>query len=113
MDGSGEPAERKGLFESIWFRAALALAAVEGILIGVGVVPRWTAVGIAALLIVVYFVWGRTVKNPTVRQAIWALALSQGIVLLVPIILWAIGAAVIVALAVVAAVVVVALLVDR
>lgn len=89
------------------------LAAVEGILIGVGVVPRWAAVGVAALLIFVYFAWGRTAQSPSVRQAIWAVALSQGIVLLVPLVLWAIGAAIIVALAVVAALVVVALIVDR
>lgn len=89
------------------------VAAIEAVLVAVGVIPRWASVVVAGLLITVYFVWGRTVSNPSVRQGIWAVALSQGIVLFVPIGLWAIGAAVIVLLAVVAALVVIALVVDR
>ncbi len=113
VEGTGETSPRKGLFESVWFRGALVVAAIEAVLVAVGVIPRWASVVVAGLLITVYFVWGRTVSNPSVRQGIWAVALSQGIVLFVPIVLWAIGAAVIVLLAVVAALVVIALVVDR
>jgi hypothetical protein len=113
VDEGREAGARKGLFESVWLRGALVVAAVEAILVAVGVIPRIVAVVIAGLVIALYFLWGRSVERAVVRQTVWAVALSQAVVLFVPIVLWAIGAALIVLLAVVAALVVVALLVDR
>jgi hypothetical protein len=107
-----KPSPRK-LFESVWVRVALVVAVVEGILVAVDVIPRWVAVVIAAVVIVAYFLRGRSVTQPSVRQGLWAAAMSQAIVLFVPIIGWIVGAAVIVVLAVVAALVVVALVLDR
>jgi hypothetical protein len=107
-----KPSPRK-LFESVWVRVALIVAVLEGVLIIVDVIPRWVAVVIAAVVIAGYFLWGRSVSQPSVRQGMWAVAMSQAIVLFVPIIGWIVGAAVIVVLAVVAALVVVALIIDR
>jgi len=113
VDDGREVAPRKGLFESVWLRGALVVAVVEAVLVAVGVIPRIVAVVVAGLVIVAYFLWGRSVGRPAVRQTVWAVALSQAVVLFVPIVLWAIGATLIVLLAIVAALVVVALLVDR
>jgi hypothetical protein len=113
MDDPAESAPRPGLLGSVWFRGGLGIAAAEAILIAVGTIPRWPAIGVAVALLLLYFIWGRTVRHATARQAIWAVAVSQALVLLVPIALWAIGAAVIVALAAIAAVLVVVLIVDR
>ena len=113
MDRPAEPAPRPGLFQSLWFRVGVAVAVIEAILVAVGVIPRWPAIAIAIFVLVLYFLWGRNVGRPVIRQTGWALALSQALVLLVPIALWAIGAAVVVVLAVVAALLVAALIVDR
>lgn len=107
-----KPSPRK-LFASVWVRVALVVAVVEGILVGVDVIPRWVAVVVAAVVIAGYFLRGRAVTQPSVRQALWAAAMSQAIVLFVPIIGWIVGAAVIVVLAIVAALVLVALVIDR
>jgi hypothetical protein len=109
---SEKPSPRK-LFESVWVRIALAVAVVEGLLVAFGVIPRWVAVVIAAIVIVAYFMRGRSVTRPSMRQAAWAAAMSQAIVLFVPIIGWIVGAALVVVLAVVAALVVIALVIDR
>jgi hypothetical protein len=104
---------KRGLIGSVWTRAALALAVIEGILIIVGVIPRWTAVLVAGVVLAVYFLGGRNATSPTGRQAIWAVALSQAVVLFVPLVLWILGAVVIVAVAAVAAIVLIALVLDR
>jgi hypothetical protein len=104
---------RRRLIESVWVRAALAVAVAEGALVVAGVVPRWTAVLVAGVILAGYFVRGRHVTSPQLRQGLWAVALSQAVVLFVPIVLWIIGAVVIVALAAVAAVLLVLLIMDR
>jgi hypothetical protein len=115
-DASGSPdgVERHpSLLRSTWTRAALVIAAVEAILIVVGVLPRWIALGIALGLVVVYFVYGRGLGNPSVRQGMWAVALSQGLVLLVPLALWIFNAVLVALLAIAAVVVLALIVVDR
>lgn len=107
-----KPSARK-LFGSIWVRVALVVAVVEGLLVAFDVIPRWVAVVIAALVIVGYFFRGRSVTQPSLRQGLWAAAMSQAIVLFVPIVAWLLSAAVIVVLAIVAVLVVIALIIDR
>jgi len=97
----------------MWVRAALVIAVVEGLLVAFDVIPRWVAVVIAVVVIATYFLWGRGVKQASVRQGVWAAAMSQAIVLFVPIIAWLLSAAVIVILAVVAVLVVIVLIIDR
>jgi hypothetical protein len=108
-----EKPPRGRLLESIWFRGALAIAFVEGILVAFDVIPRWIAVAVAVAVLAAYFLRGRGIKDASVRQGVWALALSQAVVLLVPLISWILSAAVIVVLAVVAVLLVIALIIDR
>jgi hypothetical protein len=107
------PRPRTRLLQSVWARAALIVAAAEAVLIVVGVIPRWTALVAAAAVLLLYFLYGRKVSPPTLRQGLWAIAISQALVLFVPIALWVLGALVIVGLAVVAALVLAALVLDR
>jgi hypothetical protein len=109
---NGKPTPQK-LIHSVWVQAAIAIAVVEAILIVAGVIPRWVSVVIAAAVIAAYFLKGRAVQNPTVRQGAWAAALSQTAVLFVPIIGWILSAALIAILAVIAAILLVVLIVDR
>ena len=115
INGGSQPEKPSAgkLFASVWVRGALVVAVLEAVLIAVGVIPRWAAVVIAGIVIAAYFLRGRTLKNPSARQGAWAAALSQAIVLFVPIIWWIIGAAAIVILAVVAAIILIVLIVDR
>lgn len=103
----------RALVRSPWARAALAIAVVEAVLVVIGVIPRWVAVVAAVVLLAAYAVRGRKAASPSLRQGMWALALSQALVLLVPLVLWLLGALVVIVLAALAAVVVVALLLDR
>jgi hypothetical protein len=105
--------ERKKLLESVWFRGAMLVAFVEGILVVFDVIPRWVAIGIAVAVIAGYFLRGRQVQDPAGRQALWAITLSQAVVLLVPILSWVVSAAAIVIVAIIGVLVVVALIVDR
>jgi hypothetical protein len=89
------------------------IAAVEAVLVVAGVLPRWVAVGIAVVVLVAYFGYGRRVRNPSARQGIWAVAVSQGLVLLVPLALWILSAAVVLVLALAAAIVLAVLVLDR
>lgn len=107
------PRPRRPLIQSVWARGAFAIAIAEGVLVVVGVIPRWTAVLVAGLVLAGYFLRGRTASSPSVRQGLWAVALSQAVVLFVPLVLWIIGALVVVALAALAAVVLVVLIMDR
>lgn len=108
-----EEPKRGRLLQSIWFRGAMLVAFVEGILVVFDVIPRWVAIGIAVAAIGAYFLRGRQVKDPSVRQALWAITLSQAVVLLVPILGWVLSAAAIVIVAIIGVLVVVALIVDR
>ena len=105
--------EKPPLLRSPWTRVALAAAAVEAGLVVTGVVPRWAAVGIAVVLLVAYFAHGRRVAHASARQGMWAVAVSQGLVLLVPLALWMIGAAVVLVVALAAAIVLALLVLDR
>jgi uncharacterized membrane protein YphA (DoxX/SURF4 family) len=108
----GKPAKRP-LVESVWARAAIVIAVAEAVLVVVGVIPRWTAVVVAALVLAAYFYRGRKVSNPSTRQGFWAVAVSQALVLFVPLALWILGAVVIVIVAAAAVILLVVLLADR
>jgi hypothetical protein len=107
------PERRRSFLGSTWTRAALVIAATEAVLVVTGVLSRWAAVAIAIVLLIGYFAYGRRVQNPSTRRAAWAVALSQGLVLFVPLALWIIGATLLLLLAVAAVLVLVFLVVDR
>lgn len=108
------PAASRGrLIRPSWARAGLLGAAVEAVLIVVGLIPRFVAVGVAAAILVAYFARGRQLAPGTRRDAVWAVSLSQALVLFVPILLWVLSVIAVLALAAVALVIVVVLLLDR
>ena len=82
-------------------KVALAIAAVEGILVLAGAIPWWLVVLTAIGAVAGYFAWGRNHESADVRVVTWTAAVSQLAVVLVP--------ALAAALFVVAALVVVAL----
>jgi hypothetical protein len=95
------------------YKVALAIAALEGILVLAGAIPWWLVVALAAAAVGGYLAWGREHSSPDVRVVTWTAAVSQLLVVLVPVLaaaLFVIAALVIVLLA---ALVLVALLLDR
>jgi len=93
-------------------RAALAIAAVEGILVLAGAIPWWLVVVVALAAVAGYAAWGRDHESPDVRAISWTAAVSQLLVVLVPLLA---GALVLLAAVVVvlAALALLALLLDR
>ena len=86
----------------------LGIAAVEGLLVLVGVVPWWAVVVLAAAAVAIHVGFGRDHPRPGVRGVTWLAAVSQLLVVLVPIAVVVAGAlavGVVVLLAVVALVV--------
>lgn len=67
------------------FRLAIWIALVEGLLVLVHVIPRWPALGLAIAIVLAYFWAGRSSRQAAIREAGWILAVSQSLVLLVPV----------------------------
>jgi hypothetical protein len=74
------------------FRLTLWIAAIEGLLYLVGVLNWWIVVGLAAIAVLVWMYAGRTSRSDMVRQATWVFAVSQMLVLCVPIAFWVLKA---------------------
>jgi len=92
---------------------AIAIALVEAVLLLAGLVPWWVAVATAAAAVAAYVWVGRSHASPTVRAVTWVAAVSQLIVVLVPVGIVLAGVLVLVVLAAAAAVALVVLLLDR
>jgi len=95
------------------YKVALAIAALEGILVLVGAIPWWVVVLLALVSLAGYVAWGREHESADVRVVTWTAAVSQLVVVLVPVVagLVVVLAAVVVVL--LAAVALAALLLDR
>jgi len=72
-------------------QVAFAIAAVEGILVLVGAIPWWVVVALAIAAVAGYVWLGRDHRNPTVRATTWVAAVSQLVVVLVPVAVVLIG----------------------
>lgn len=95
------------------YRIAFAIAALEGILVLAGAIPWWLVVLLALAAVAGYVGWGREHASPDVRTVSWTAAVSQLVVVLVPVLAGAlvvVAAFVVVVLALVA---LAALLLDR
>lgn len=95
------------------YKVALAIAALEGILVLAGAIPWWVVVLLALVSLAGYAAWGREHESPDVRVVTWTAAVSQLVVVLVPVVS---GLVVVLAAAVVvllAALALAALLIDR
>lgn len=66
-------------------RIALAVAAVEGILVLAGAIPWWLVVALAVAAVAGYVAWGRDHPSADVRVVTWTAAVSQLLVVLVPV----------------------------
>ena len=95
------------------FRFALAIAAVEAILVIGGVMPWWLVVLFALGAVAAYAGWGREHESSDVRVLTWTAAVSQLLVVLVPVLAGALVVLAAVAVVLLAAVVLAAILLDR
>jgi hypothetical protein len=91
----------------------LWIVLIEGLLVLFGVLPWWSVLLLAAAAFAVYVFYGRESRNPAVRQASWIAAVSQLVVVLVPVLAVVLTTLAIVALVLVAVGVLVLLFLDR
>ena len=103
---------------SRWLRArrlkiALGIAAVEGLLVVLHAIPKFAALAIAAVVILVYFAFGREVRSDAARQVSWIAAASQALMVLVPVLVILIGGLAFLAVGALAVFALIVLLGDR
>jgi hypothetical protein len=101
-----------------WLRArrlkiALWIAVAEALLIVIHVIPKWPALIIAALLVGLYVLAGRSVRNDTARQGAWIVGASQALVVLFPILVAIVGTFTLIAIGALAVVGLIVLFSDR
>ena len=92
---------------------AVGIAAVEAVLVIAGILPWWLVVATAAGSVALYLWVGRDHVSPGVRAATWLAAVSQLIVVLVPVGLVVVGFLAILVVAILAAVALAVLVLDR
>lgn len=92
---------------------ALIVALVEGALVLVGAIHWWVVALLAIGAVALYVTRGRAAKREEVRAGSWILAVSQVLVVLVPVLALILTAFAILALVLVAIVALVVLLRDR
>jgi hypothetical protein len=92
---------------------ALVVAVVEGFLVLLGVLPWWGVLLLAALALALYVGVGRESSSGDLRDTTWILAVSQLVVVLVPVLAVLVSALAVAALLLLAAVALVAVLRDR
>lgn len=92
---------------------ALVIALLEAILVVAGVLPWWVVAATAAIAVAAYVWFGRGHSSPVVRGITWVVAVSQLVVVLVPVGLVVAGVLAIVILVVIAVVALAVLLLDR
>jgi hypothetical protein len=94
-------------------KVALWLAVAEGLLVVFDVIPALVALGVAAIVLFVYFTWAREQRSATLREAFWILAVWQALVALVPLLVVVVGTLALIAVGVIGAIALVALFADR
>jgi len=94
-------------------RIALAIAVVEGILVLGDVVPWWVVLALGTAALATYVGVGRASTREDVRNITWIAAVSQLVVVLVPVAAVVVGALAVVVVVGLAIVALVALLADR
>ena len=94
-------------------RLVLLIALVEGILVLTDAIPWWTVLVLAAGGFVAYALVGRAHQNTLVREGSWIVAVSQIIVVLVPVLALVLTAVAVIALVLLALAALAVLLLDR
>jgi hypothetical protein len=92
---------------------ALAVAALEGLLLLAGVLPWWSVLVLAAAGLAAYLAVGRDSSRPDVRDVTWIAAVSQLSVVLLPLLAAVVSVLVVAVVVLLAAAALVALLLDR
>ncbi len=92
---------------------ALGIAAVEAVLVLVGIVPWWAVIAAAAVSLAAYAGAGRRQPSPGLRTATWLAAVSQLVVVLVPVAIALVGLLALAVLVVFAGVALTVILHDR
>ena len=95
------------------YRIALAIAAAEGLLVLLGAIPWWIVVLLALASVAAYAGWGREHESADVRVLTWTAAVSQLLVVLVPVLAGALVILAAVAVVALAAVALAAILLAR
>jgi hypothetical protein len=83
-------------------RIAVWIAVVEGILLLVQAIPRLLTLGIAIVIVLGYFWLGHRIRSTTVRDIGWIAAVSQALVMLVPILAIVVGTLALIGVAILA-----------
>ena len=92
------PQERKWLDKRT--KIALAIAAFEGLLLLLGNISKWVVL-VIAIPCIGYYLWrGREMKPGWGRDALWVLAVSQGLIILAAIVSFFIGTLILILLGV-------------
>ena len=94
-------------------RAAFWIALVEGILLLFGVINRWAALLVAALILVGYFAIASRARHPLARDLAWIAAVSQALVALIPVLLIVVSTLALIAVGILAIVALIVLFGDR
>jgi hypothetical protein len=94
-------------------KVAVGIAVLEGVLVLGGAIPWWLVVVLAVGSLGAYAGWGREHENADVRVVTWTAAVSQLIVVLVPVLAGAVVVLAAVAVVACAAIALAALLLDR
>jgi hypothetical protein len=115
---SGQLVEHRSTPLGRWLRArrlrlAAWIAVGEGVLVLIHAVPRLLAIVLAAAVVLFYFAFGRQLRPDSLRQVSWIGAMSQALVILVPVLAALLWGVAVVALAVLAVLALVVLLQDR
>ncbi len=98
---------------AVRIRLVLWIVLVEGLLVVLDAIPWWTVLVLAAGSFVFYVVAGRGHRSQTVRESGWIAAVSQLIVVLVPVLAFVLTALAVVVLVLVAIAALGLLLLDR
>jgi hypothetical protein len=94
-------------------RLVLAIVVIEGLLVLVDAIRWWSVLLIAALAFAVYVGSGRQSRHQLVREASWIAAVSQLVVVLVPVVALVLTTLAVVLIVVVAVGLLALLLLDR
>ncbi|HEY7149621.1 MAG TPA: hypothetical protein VH420_09260 [Gaiellaceae bacterium] len=92
-------------------RVAIAawIAVIEGLLFIVGAIPRLLTLAVAILVVVGYFWLGHRLRPGVAREIAWVAAVSQALVMLIPVLAFVVGTLAIIGLGVLAVVALVVL----
>ena len=80
---------------------AIAIAIAEGVLIVAGALSKALALVVAIAVVVIYFTAADRLKPGAAREVAWIAAVSQAIVMLVPVLVLLIGTLTLIAIAVI------------